>query len=306
MTTPDLLPISIIVHTRNSAQTLSACLESLPEVRELLVVDMQSSDDTLLIARRFHARTISVPDVGFVEPARAGALEQASQPWILIVDADETLPSAARGWLADLVQQPPAVYAVPRRNVMFGKPLEHTGWWPDYQVRFFAKGMVSWPATIHAQPSCTQKPVELPADEAHALVHQNYQHIDQFIDRMNRYTTIEAQKSAPAQTSADGDAQGWLVVQIRELFSRLVSHEGWRDGDHGLALSLLQSYYPLVSALKRWELTGFSSSLDFSSNIARQLDQLSRECAYWRAEYHVKNSSGLAQFYWKIRRKFQM
>ncbi len=296
-----ILPLTIIVHTKNSALTLKQCLGSLPAVNELLVVDMASTDDTVRIAKEFQARVIAVADAGYVEPARSIALAAATQPWILIVDADESLPMAVADWLPALLEQNEyTIFALPRRNVIFGRPLEHTGWWPDYQVRLFQKGAVTWTDVIHAQPDCTSQPHQLPADDDHAILHQNYQQVSQFLDRMNRYTTIEARCAAQTASGA------WLTQQSGEFFSRLVSRQGWQDKEQGLAVSLLQSFYPLVTALKRWEDDGFPPATDFEACLASQLAVLQRDVAFWRATYQISHSVGLLQFYWRIRRKLQM
>lgn len=294
------LPITVMVHTRNSAATLEQCLRSVPQVKEVLVVDMNSTDDTGNIARRFHARTLSVPDTGFVEPARETALQAAGQPWILILDADEYLPEGSAEWLSEIITaQEAGIYELPRRNIMFGKALEYTGWWPDYQVRLFRKGMVRWPGEIHAKPEFSQKSVKLPATEKYAIVHENYQHIAQFIDRMNRYTTIEAQQHPQANRE-------WLTAFCDEFFSRLLAKHGWKDHDHGLALSLLQAYYPLVTQLKIWEAKGFEKSNDFENRIGSQLNKAARDLSYWRADYFVSKTMGISRLYWQIRRKFQI
>lgn len=301
MSSTATLPITIIVHTRNSGQTLEQCLQSLPPVAELLVVDMASKDESLVIARQFHARTISVVDDGFVEPARQAAIESATQPWILIVDADESLPADAASWLGELTAKGEhSVIMLPRRNIIFGHPFTHTGWWPDYQVRLFQKGSVTWPEKIHTKPVCTDEPYKLPANDTYAIIHQNYQHIDQFIDRMNHYTTIEA-------NSADAnDPQQWLTLMTSELFSRLGARTGWLDKEPGLAASLLQSFYPFVTALKRWESVGFPKRKDFEENLLLQLSELVKAAAYWRATNEIRQTAGLVQLFWRIRRKLQM
>lgn len=298
----DVLPITAIVHTKNSAETLARCLQSLPTVAELLVVDMKSTDDSLPIAKQFNAKILSVDDVGFTDPARNIAFAAATQPWLLLVDADEALPPETTEWLPELLTNTDkSIYALPRKNYFFGKQLKHTGWWPDYQVRLFRAGSVQWPAKIHTQPQMSQEPHKLPARDEYALSHLNYQHIDQFIDRMNRYTTIEAMSEPPVSSE-----DPWLLLQIRELLSRLGAHEGWRDKEQGLAASLLQSFYPLVTSLKRWEMKDFSASPTFDESLEKQLDTAVTELRYWRASIRVQKSSGLAKLFWRIRRKLQL
>lgn len=296
------LPITVIVHTKNSAETLERCLASLPPTNELLVVDMASQDKSLLIARRFHARTISVADVGYVEPARSIAIEAASQPWILILDADEELPTSAAEWLPDLIaDNSDQVYAVPRKNIVFGMPLKHAGWWPDRQIRLFRKGTVNWPTTIHAQPQCTVTPHELPATDTYAIIHHNYQSIGQFVGRANRYTTIEARHKDTASTLPDAWLKGWSD----ELFSRYFALEGWRDGAHGLAVSLLQAHYVLITALKQWEKDNFPQHHQ-PQLIMQQIQSFRRDAAYWVADYYAQQTKPPLRWWWQIRRKLKV
>lgn len=298
----ETLPLTVIVHTRNSAQTLESCLQSLPRAAELLVVDMASTDATLTIAQRHQAKVIAVADVGYVEPARNVALSAATQDWILIVDADEELPEMMATWLPSLLEKNDhSVYALPRSNIVFGKALKHTGWWPDYQVRLFRNGAVTWSEKIHAKPNCIHKPEELPETEEYAIIHHNYQTIAQYVERLNRYTSIEVKAGSNAS-----EEKQLLATQMDELCSRLFAREGWRDGEHGLALSVLQSFYLAISQLKRWETKGFPQHSTFDAELSAQLNEVKHTFAYWHTTYQIAQTHGLKRFYWRIRRKLQL
>src|SRR5690606_14218835 len=125
-------------------------LKSVRFADEVVIVDMQSTDATLAIAQEVTDRIISVKDVGYVEPARNTALSKATGDWILLVDADEEVPETLRDYLFERMEQPDSAeaYYLPRKNIVFGTWYHYAGWWPDYQLRFFKRGTVTWPTKI--------------------------------------------------------------------------------------------------------------------------------------------------------------
>src|SRR5690606_35891959 len=88
-------PISVVVDTRDAARVLAFDLRSVaPWASEIVVVDMESGDDTVAIARAHGARVLTHPRADCVEAARAFAVAAAREPWVLVLDADELVPLA--------------------------------------------------------------------------------------------------------------------------------------------------------------------------------------------------------------------
>src|SRR3990167_384330 len=145
--------ISAVVHTYNEGKNIERCLSSLNWADEIVVIDMGSTDNTCKIAKDFKAKLFSHPYTGFVEPARNFGLSQAKGDWILVVDADEEIPKSLVYYFTHELQRPRFdFYRIARKNIIFNKWVKHSGWWPDYQVRFFRKGMVAWTEKIHGIP----------------------------------------------------------------------------------------------------------------------------------------------------------
>lgn len=291
------MSISAVINTKNAQGSLQATLNSLGFVDELVVADMQSTDKTLEIARVHGAVVLSVPDSNYVEPARNQAIAKATSDWVLLVDADETIPPDLAQKLIKLSKTAPeetAGFYLPRKNIIFGKWVEHSGWWPDYVLRFFRRGSVTWDEAIHSSPTVSGNTENLPAQEENAIVHQNYQSVAQFLDRMNRYTQIEALSRKKANTHP--------IAQFKDEFlRRFFAHFGWRDGDHGVALSFLQSFYEVVVVLKQWENGGFKSGV-FKRPL-QELTNLHRELGYWLTTQKIEESRGLRKLFLKIKRR---
>lgn len=252
------LGISAVINTRDAERYLAYALRSVrPWVDEIVVVDMESTDATPAIATRFGARVLTHTPLGYADPARAFACAQARGPWIVVVDADELVPPAlARRLCAVAAGDEADAVRVSRVNHLLGRPLLHSGWNParDRHVRFFKRGMVELPAAIHtgARPVGGARVLDLPADPTLAIVHLNYLDVEDFLERLNRYTSIEA-----VQAHARGERARWartLAGALREWVVRYVRHRGYRDGWRGFYLALLMAMSRIATQAKLAEL----------------------------------------------------
>ena len=300
--------LTALVHTKNSAATLDNCLKSLTFADQIIVIDMQSQDDSVKIARKHKAAILEHDDVGYVEPARKFALKHVKTDWTLIVDADEEVPDTLAAYLQNLMLDEGAsdAYYLPRKNIVFNKWIEHTGWWPDYQLRFFKTGKVSWPDLIHSQPTVHGSVGYVTVSTDLAITHHNYQTIEQFIDRLNRYTTIEVDRG---QSSKDSDLSLHDPSRVPSAFSqefarRFFVEQGYLDGGHGLALAYLQSFYQVITELKKWQSIGFPEN-EAPTELVNDLEKSLRELNYWVAGHKVQRSTGIQKIVWMVRRKLR-
>lgn len=288
------MTISALIHTKNSEKTIAQALNSVKWADEIVIVDMHSGDETVAICKRYTDKIFLFEDVGYVEPARNFGIEKTSSDWILILDADEEIPASLIEKLRRLTESDIDAWELPRKNLLFGHWIQHAGWWPDYNVRFFRKGHVDWPKEIHSRPELSGQCDQLPAKEANAIIHRNYPTVTEFINRMNKYTSITVGENR----KVDGSA---LTAFWHEFQSRFMAQEGYKDGQAGLYASLLQSFYEAVVKIKQWELAKDNTAVD----VSQELGWIQSQIAYWRADYNVKHSTGMKRWYWQIRRKLK-
>jgi (heptosyl)LPS beta-1,4-glucosyltransferase len=295
--------ISAVVHTHNEEQNLDRCLSSLSFTDEIVIVDMGSSDRTLDIAKLYNARIVKVPYVGFVEPARNKGIETAQCPWVFIVDADEEVPASLAKYLIIEVNSNRAdYYRIPRKNLIFGKHIRHAGWWPDYQVRFFKKGHVTWTEKIHGIPQTRGLGVDVDPTPEFALIHHHYQSVEQYLTRMNRYTTVSAKELFIAGTKYT--VADFIRLPIKEFISRYFVREGYLDGIHGAALSLLQACSEMAVIIKLWELNGFRSEKETLPHVVSEINRAKGEIAYWTANELLKTKpASFERFLLRLKRK---
>ena len=295
--------ISAIVHTYNEEKTIDRCLSSLSWCDERVIIDMGSSDKTCAIAKEHRTKIYIHPYTGFVEPARNFDIEKAKGEWILIVDADEEVSSNLSHYLTIEAGNPKGdYYRLSRKNLIFGKWIRHAGWWPDYQIRFFTKGAVSWTKQLHGIPITHGIGVDLEAIESLSIIHHNYQTLEQFLDRLNRYSAIAAKELHLAGKKFE--INSLFKKPAQEFIRRYFIWEGYKDGIHGLTLSFLQAFSELITYLKLWEIGDYREGRIDISQIGGLIENEYRDKEYWILSTLLKEPRNIMQdLLWRIKRK---
>lgn len=298
--------ISAVLIAHNEEQHIEECLQSLTWVDEIIVVDDSSTDATASIAKKYTKHVYAHTSVGYVEPARAFAISKTSNRWIVLVDADERIPESLANKLTETLKQKPtySAIAVPRKNLIFNKWIEHTGWWPDYNIRVFDKEKVKWSNKIHSQPEVTGEVLKLEAHEKFAIIHHNYSSVSQYLEKMMRYTDIQAEEYQNSKKQISFTA--FITLPTQEFVRRYFAGKGYKDGTHGLVLSTLQAVSEFVLVLKVWEKQGFKQLDDQSplQLIQKQVLSVQKECMYWIANELMDEEKGkLARVKYRLMRK---
>ncbi|OGM07864.1 hypothetical protein A2130_02350 [Candidatus Woesebacteria bacterium GWC2_33_12] len=298
--------ISAVINTYNDEKRLSRTLSSLKGfASEIIVVDMMSTDTTPEIAKSFTAKVFKHKKLSYVEPARNYAISKAKNDWIILLDPDEELPESLKLFLKKEVKEPQAdFYRIPRKNVIFGKWMKHTGWWPDMNIRFFKKGSVSWNQIIHSVPITVGAGFDLPLKEEFAIKHKAYTSIEEYIIRMNRYTTVQAR-----ELNKNNIEFTWTLLVTKptsEFLRRFFAEEGYKDGVHGLALSLLQSLSEVVLYAKLWQKKDFKKRKLSLSEFELEFNKTIKGINWWFVEAKLNEINNIFIKLWlKIKRRLR-
>ncbi len=144
-----MIPVTLAIIACNEADRVGRAIESVGEVREILVLDSGSSDATVSVAESLGARVIRTDWPGY-GAQKNRALEAATQPWVLFLDADEWAGPSLVASLATLVDSDPEVcgFAVKRRNHWLGRPLRRGCMGPSWKVRLARAGRARWEGGI--------------------------------------------------------------------------------------------------------------------------------------------------------------
>lgn len=240
--------VSVTVITWNEEERLRRCLESVTWADEIVVVDAGSEDKTAQIARSFTDHVVVRAWDGFA-PQKNFALERATGDWILSLDADEEVSPELADEIRRVIAAPTADgYAVPRRNIFWGKWVRHGLLYPDWQVRLFRRGRGRFVARqVHESVEIDGAVARL----AGALVHRSYRDVADFLTRTNRYTTLAADEWVRAGRRVR--ATDLVLRPFGRFLSMYVVHGGWLDGWRGFLLAVLYAYYVFVRSAKVWE-----------------------------------------------------
>jgi glycosyltransferase involved in cell wall biosynthesis len=243
-------PLTATIVTRNEAANIEAALESVSWANEIVVVDSGSTDDTAAIARRYTDRVIVRDWPGYIAQKNFAAA-QAGHDWILSLDADERVTPALSGEIRAILETEPAEagFRVPRVSHYLGTWLRSTDWYPDHQLRLYDRRRAQWQGRYVHESVSASGPVRTLRGE---LQHHPYRDISHHLQTMDRYTTLWAMQAAE-----QGKRASVLDVVVRPplAFARnYLVRLGVRDGQAGLVVSALNSYYVFLKFAKLWEL----------------------------------------------------
>jgi glycosyltransferase involved in cell wall biosynthesis len=244
------VPVSILVITRNEEANIAECLASAAWAREIVVVDAESTDRTVELARASNAKVFVEPWRGYAG-AKQFALDRCSEPWVLWLDADERVTPELAEEIATAVvkDEPLAAYRMGRRAYFLGKWIRHCGWYPAPVARLFRRDRARFGEERVHESLRVDGPIgRLRSD----LLHFTDRTLDGYFEKFNRYTTLAAEDLASRGERA---SMSDLLLRAPFTFFRMyVLQLGVLDGYHGFLVSALSAAYVLVKYAKLREL----------------------------------------------------
>ena len=247
--------ISAVLLVRNEETNIRLCLEGLKWCDEIIIVDMESEDKTVEIAKEYTNKIFSHERIIAFDIAKNYAIEKANSEWVLLIDADEMVTSylAAELRLIAEKDEVDAVY-MPFKNFILGEWNRAKAWWPNYHCRFFRKQSMIITERVHAYMSVsnTARTLVLPPEEKYAINHFAYADTEQFITKLNRYTTIEAK-----HLYDDGKKFNYYLFfksTIKEFIDRYIRLGGYKDKSRGFFVCIMMVMYRAIACVKLWEL----------------------------------------------------
>ncbi|MBI4341314.1 MAG: glycosyltransferase family 2 protein [Candidatus Omnitrophica bacterium] len=244
------VPLSIVILAKNEAGRIRECLESVRWADEVLVVDDESADKTARIAESLGARVVR-RKMDIEGRHRNWAHAQAAHEWILSLDADERVTPELAQEIAQLLQDTPShdLYSIPRRNYLGSHWIRYGGWYPSPQIKLFKRSAFRWEeTTVHPRALSDRPAGALRGD----LIHYTYRDIKDFVDKMNRQTTLEAQKWVADRRRMPLRKALWRTVD--RFFRAYLGKGGYREGFLGFVLAAFGGWYQLISYAKYVEL----------------------------------------------------
>lgn len=233
------MTLAAIILTYNEETHIEDCIHSVRWADQVLVFDSFSTDRTVELARTTGVEVIQNPFENYAQQRNA-ALQSVQADWILFIDADERSSEEQAAEIWKVIQQcHHNGYWIPRHNYIFGKLTRYTGWYPDYQMRLLRRGKAQYdPARpVHELVLVEGEPGYLTVP----LVHYNYVNLAQFNAKQRRYVQYDAR--ILYEQGIRPKPHKFITQPLRQFIWRYITLKGYRDGLHGLRLSLLMAWY---------------------------------------------------------------
>jgi glycosyltransferase involved in cell wall biosynthesis len=246
-------PLSVVVITRDEAANIADCLASVAFAGECIVVDSGSSDGTQDIARAAGAKVTQTADWPGFGAQKNRALAQATQPWVLSIDADERVTPELRDEILRVISDSSAKagYDLPRRSSFCGQFMNHSGWYPDRVTRLFRRGHGRFSDDlVHERVIVEGARGEGIGHLRNDLLHATYPDLETMLAKLDRYSSASAQAlfERGGRGSLTGAIARGLWAFIRTYFLRL----GLLDGRMGFVLAVSVAETTYYKYLKLW------------------------------------------------------
>jgi len=243
--------LSVIIITYNESPHVATCLQSVSWADEIIVVDCGSKDGTLEICRTFSDKIYEEPRQGS-GVQKQHALDMASSPWILNIDADERVSDKLKGDIQQIQQMGTAYngFNIPRHNYFLSKLIKHGGWGEDKPLRFFRRNKTKVTETQVHEGFIVQGTV---GNLSSPLMHDAYASLYQYFEKLNEYTSIEVRNRLRANPNRHINGVHLLLAPIGTFWKLYILKKGFLDGMHGLLLCILSSISVMVGYGKTWE-----------------------------------------------------
>ncbi len=242
--------ISVVLITLNEERNIDRCLSSVRWADEIIVVDSFSSDNTVERARAYTPHVYRNEYLGSTKQMEWG-IEHATGDWILLIDGDEEVsPDLATELQSAARTAGMAGYELLRKPWAFGRWIEHGGWFPDYQLRFFRRdSFVVNHEEVHGGFTTRG-----PCGRLGGLVyHYTYESLFAYLERMNEYTSLQVSNRLKVRPDASPRWYNLLLSPVSHFLRMFFSKKGYRDGMNGFLLASLDALYSMTLYAKVWE-----------------------------------------------------
>jgi glycosyltransferase involved in cell wall biosynthesis len=241
----------VVIAAKDEGAEIAECIASVDWAAEVIVVENDSTDDTVAVSRGAGAVVFSHPFTT-IGCQRNAAIARARHEWIFVVDADERATPQLGDEIARVLAAGTAnvAYRVRRRNFFLGREITHGGWERDRPVRFFRSHMRYDERPVHEHVM-----VDGPAGElAEPMVHYPYASLAEYFAKLDRYSRWWAE-----QSFARGRRTGVWTVALKppaRFVSMYVLRAGFLDGAAGVIVAALAAMSVAAKYARLWELNG--------------------------------------------------
>lgn len=248
--------LSVALATYNEGQNIGRCLEAVAKIAwEIIVVDGESTDNTVAIATKYGAKVIETTNKPMFHTNKQLAIDAAKGDWLLLLDADEVADENLVAQIKKCLENEPVenAFYIKRKNFFLGKWLTKGGQYPDKVIRLFKQGQAHLPQqSVHEQLAVNGKVGEL---QGH-LWHYNAPTFRRYLNNANRYTQLTAMemKTKGIQLNLFNDIWYLGIKPMIIFFTLYLRHRGYVDGFPGFVFALFSGLHVSLAYMKLGDL----------------------------------------------------
>jgi len=243
--------ISAVVLTKNEEKNIAGCLQSISWCDEIVVIDDNSQDKTVEIAKMHNAKVFSHSLSGDFSKQRNLGLEKTTGEWVLFVDADERVSPALWYEIMQHTNNPINSYSgyfIKRTDVMWGRELKHGESGNIKLLRLAKRNSGQWRGHVHEIWKIKGKTSTLNSP----LMHYPHQTIGEFLMEINFYTDLRTKELHAKKVRVFW----WSIIlypKAKFIFNYIIKM-GFLDGLPGLVVALMMSFHSFLVRAKLWQL----------------------------------------------------
>lgn len=239
--------ISVTIITGNEESNILECLESVKWADEIIVVDSESTDKTVEIARLFTEKVFVRKWEGFAAQ-KSFAMNQATNDWVLSLDADERSTQELAEEILNSDIEKFDGYKIRRENYFIGKAITGCGWGNDYQIRLFNKNKTRLTNRLVHEGFIVDGKI---GTLKNPMIHYSYRTLKTGFSKINEYSSLEAEEKANRKKIT---GLRLVFFPVWAFLQHYIIRKGFKDGKHGLIVSLMHAMTKLQVYMKIWEI----------------------------------------------------
>ncbi len=241
--------ISAIIIAGNEEKNIRDCLESVTWCDEIILVDSESEDKTVEIAKEFTDKIFIKKWEGYAAQKKY-SLDMASNEWVISIDADERVSEGLKKEIQELLKSNPSFdgYNIPRESYFLNKVIKSCFWYPDYQLRLFRKSKTDViDRKVHEGFKVNGKIGTLNND----LIHYTHQNLSETFTKINKYSTLEAEERVNFKIVKPYQI---ILHPVAAFLNHFISRKGYKDGVYGMMVSAIHAMTNMMTYMKIWEM----------------------------------------------------
>lgn len=259
--------LSVIVITKDEQDRIKACLESVKWADEIIVIDNGSEDLTLEIAKKYTNEIFVYKGLDFASLRNKG-IEKSSGDWVLYIDADERVLSNLKKEIEEHINSSNfSAVAISRRNIIFGKEVKYSPFWPDWVIRLLKRtDFVNWVGDIHEYPKFKGKL----GYSRNPLLHLTHRDLDQIILKSLEWSKIEAKLRLDSGHPKMSGLR-FLRILVTEIINQGIVRRGFFNGTIGVMDSMLQVFSMFMAYVRLWQLQQSKTLKETYDNLDKKI-----------------------------------